>query len=233
MPVELSLAVCAFNEEKTLAAVLEALCALEIDREIIVVDDGSEDETHAIARRFGDRHPFVRVARHETRLGKGAALKTALNCAAGIYFAVQDADLEYDPRDIPRCLDEMKKRNLDVIFGSRFLKPNPTCYPLFLAGNKLVSLYISRLVGLKITDAYTGRKIFKTVSLRAAGIESSGFEVEAELAVKFGLKAAKGELVYGEIPIDYRPRTVAEGKKIKIADGLRAMASALYWRMKA
>ncbi|MBI2070218.1 MAG: glycosyltransferase family 2 protein [Elusimicrobia bacterium] len=232
LPPELSIAVCAKDEERTLGGVLELLAALPISKEILIVDDGSRDRTNRIAKEWAARYDFIHLLEHGRSLGKGAGLRTALGASSGAYFAIQDADLEYDPNDIPRCFQAMKERRCDIFFGSRFLQPNPTHYPLFFWGNKIVSRWVSLLTGVRITDAYSGRKFFRTEFLKNWGIESGGFEVEAELAVKTGRAAAGGKLVYGELPIVYAPRTMAEGKKIRTTDGARAVISSLRWRLR-
>ncbi|MBI4370091.1 MAG: glycosyltransferase family 2 protein [Elusimicrobia bacterium] len=230
MPPLLTIAVCALNEEKTLPRVLAQLFKIRLNIEIIVVDDGSTDQTAFVVEEFVSEHQGVRLIQHSHRSGKGAALASALAQAHGEYFAVQDADLEYDPLDLPVCFETMLREKWDILFGSRFLRPNPTAYPLFLAGNKIVSFWISLITGLRVTDAYTGRKIFKTAVLRTLGITASGFDVEAELAVKASRAAVLGRLRFGEIPIVYCPRTVQEGKKIRYGDGYHALKEALLWR---
>ncbi|MEK7287294.1 MAG: glycosyltransferase, partial [Elusimicrobiota bacterium] len=155
----------------------------------------------------------------------------ALRHAQGEYFAVQDADLEYEPAQIESVVRRMQTEGWDVVFGSRFLKSNPTQYIMFYMGNKLVSRWISFLTRITITDAYTGTKIFKTELLRGFGLKANGFEIEAEMAVKTGILARQRRIRFLEIPIPYHPRTMGEGKKIGVFDGARAIWSALDYRL--
>lgn len=229
---EITIAIPALNEERTIIQVLEALTRLSLDMEIIVVNDGSKDQTASLVKTFTKKHPFVFLHSHEVSMGKGAGLRTALARARGRYFAVQDADLEYDPQDIVPCLGIIKQEGLDVLFGSRFLKSNPTRYPLFYWGNKAISFWISFLTGLDITDTYTGRKIFRTEILRRFAINGRGFEIEAELSVKTARLARAKQLKFKETPITYNPRKLEEGKKIRIKDGLIAFIFSLKECMK-
>ncbi|MEK6544051.1 MAG: glycosyltransferase family 2 protein [Elusimicrobiota bacterium] len=225
----LSIVVPALNECGTLAGVLDALLALRLGAEIIVIDDGSSDDTGVVAERYSKRYASVTCIRHASRQGKGAGILDALAVAHGRYFAVQDADLEYDPADIPACLQHMRTESLDALYGSRFMKDNPTAYPLFYWGNKAVSAWVSVLTGVKITDAYTGRKLYRTAFMRGLALSQKDFAIEAEMAVKTALAARHGAK-FAETPIGYKPRKISDGKKIRPQDGLSAFWLSLAYR---
>jgi len=231
---KLSIIIPAFNEERTISSVINSVAALEFggydfSPEIIIVDDGSEDRTFDCARETISSlkmERYVKLIRHPLNRGKGAAIRTALETASGDIIAIQDADLEYNPSDILRLSSEIAGQKADVIYGSRFLKKNPVIYGRYYLGNKLLSAFISLLFLKKVTDAYTCRKIFKSSVLKKIKLESDGFEIEAELTAKILRSGA----VYREIPIDYTPRTIKEGKKISLKDAFKGFATAIKYR---
>lgn len=229
----LTIAICARDEERTLKRVVDEVLKLDLPKEILIVDDGSRDRTPQIASGLSRENSQIRVLRHEASQGKGAGIQTAVRSAQGRYFAIQDADLEYEPGYIAEAVRRMESEGWDAVFGSRFLRSNPTHYPLFFIGNKCVSQWISWLTGTKITDAYTGTKVLRTDLMRSFHLESNGFEIEAEIAVKMGLAARRDAVRFLEIPIPYHPRTIEEGKKIRIADGAAALAWSWRFRFSA
>jgi dolichol-phosphate mannosyltransferase len=214
-----------FNEKRTLAAVLEALAHFPESREIIVIDDGSTDGT----RDFLVKSPAPNqvVIFHEKNAGKGAAIRTALPHARGLYVAVQDADLEYDPKQYVEMLKIARTTRRAAVFGSRFLRTNPTAHWRFLWGNKFITTWINFLCKTRLTDAYTCYKLIERSALSALGLASAGFEIEAEICVRL----ARKDIPVLENPIAYRPRSVKEGKKIKLKDALRGAWTALRLRL--
>ncbi len=210
-----------YNERRFVQAALEKLTAVPVTKEIIIIDDGSTDGTQRVLKENPIKGAVLLL--HKKNQGKGGALRTGLAKAAGAYTAVMDADLEYDPNDTVELLKYARRNNVKVAFGSRFLKPNPRLYWRFLLGNKLLTAWINLLCASNYTDAYTGCKVMATSVWRELGLVSTGFEIEAEIAVKVAQKGAP----FTEYPITYKPRRVEEGKKIKWKDAVQGLKAAL------
>lgn len=215
--MKLSIIIPAFNEEKTIAAILRRVLAEKFPadwkKEIITVNDGSSDRTEEAISPFREE---IKYLRHETNLGKGAAVKSALEAATGEAVIIQDADLEYDPADIPALIRKFENSGADAVFGSRNINPEKRGYSLYVLGVATLTALINILYGSKLTDIYTGYKLIRTPVLKSLGLESRGFEFEAEVTAKLLTQRAKIE----EIPISYQPRKFHEGKKIRASDGL-------------
>jgi len=210
----LSVLVPAYDEAATIGQVLASLRELPIEHEVIVVDDGSNDGTADIVHG----HPDVRLVRHEVNQGKGAAIASALAHARAPLVLVQDADLEYDPVDIPALLERYRVGDVDAVYGSRNLRPNPRSSRFFFWGGVLLSTLASVLYRTRITDESTGYKLVSADLLRACGLSARGFDFCAELTGR--ILRSGGRIA--EVPIGYRPRSSAEGKKIAARDGLIA-----------
>lgn len=225
---KLSIIIPAYNEEKTIALALDALAAARLgewEREIIVVDDGSRDATSAILRERRD----VTVLSHAANQGKGAAIRTGLAEAVGDAVIIQDADLEYDPADIPRLLAALSETGADAVYGSRNLVPDRRGYPHYVLGVAVLTECINLLFGSRLTDAYTGYKLFRTSVLKELGIASAGFEFEAEATCRLLQQGYK----IREIAIRYNPRPFSEGKKIRFRDGITGLRMIFrIWRRK-
>ncbi|MCD6311514.1 MAG: glycosyltransferase [Elusimicrobia bacterium] len=216
--MDVSVIVPAYNEEATIAGVLEKLKSLPGSWETIIVDDGSEDKTAEIAARYK-----VMVIKQEQNKGKGAALRAGIALARGKYIAVQDADTEYDSLQLKGLAEYALKEDLDAVYGSRFLKKNPVRYLRYFLGNSFVSMFISAVFMSRVTDTYTCYKIVRAELLRLYNLRSCGFEIEAEITsrlLKNGVKII-------EMPIDYSPRSKEDGKKIRPLDGIKALIEAL------
>lgn len=213
-----------FNEKKTLGAVLDALARFPESREIIVIDDGSTDGSRDYLVK--SPAPNQVVLFHEKNAGKGAALRTGLPHARGLYVAIQDADLEYDPKQYVEMLKIARTTRRAAVFGSRFLAANPTSHWRFAWGNKGITAWINALFGIQLTDAYTCYKLVERSALTALNLNSSGFEIEAEICAKL----AQNKVLIIENPIHYRPRTVKEGKKIRLKDALKGAWTAFKLR---
>lgn len=216
----LSFLVPVFNERRFIQATLAKLSTVPLTKEIIIVDDGSTDGTRGALTENPVNGAVLLL--HTKNQGKGGALRTALTKATGAYAAVQDADLEYDPNDYVELLKYARQNNFKVAFGSRFLKPNPRIYWRFLLGNKVLTTWINLLCASHYTDAYTGCKLMATNVWRELGLVSTGFEIEAEIAVKVARKGYP----FTEFPITYKPRKVDEGKKIGWRDALKGFKAA-------
>jgi glycosyltransferase involved in cell wall biosynthesis len=215
--MKLTILVPIFNEERTITQVVEKLQSLSVpDKEIILIDDGSTDKTREILPLF--KADNVKIVLHEYNQGKGKAIQTGLNNAAGDIVAIQDADLEYDPEEIVKLAGMFDQDNtIDAVYGSRFLKNNPTQYKLFLLGNKCITLLTNILYGTEYTDTYTCYKVMKRDVMMQLNLESKRFEIEAE----FSAKLANGKYKVVEAPINYNPRTIQEGKKIGFMDAVK------------
>lgn len=218
---KLSIIIPVYNEEKTVKTVLEKVSRLTIDKEIIVVNDGSTDNTAEVLRTC--QSSVIRVQTHTHNRGKGAAIRTALTSLTGDVVAIQDADLEYNPEELVSLAQLIFDKEAEVVFGSRFLKRNPCLYRRFYYGNKLISAMISIIAGKHISDSYTCYKVFKRDIIVSFPLTSCGFEIEAELSMRVAL----GNYRFKEIPISYSPRTLREGKKISWFDALKAVSTAL------
>ncbi len=216
-----------YNEMRTLPSVLEAVGRVPLDKEVIVVDDGSTDGTREWLERAIAAREFsyeLRLVKHESNRGKGGALITGFGAASGDIAIVQDADLEYDPSQIPALVKPIEDGRADAVFGSRMLMDKAQTYSLlYLAGNKFLSFLISLLFGVRMTDSYTCYKAFRMSLLRKMRLVSSGFEIEAELACKTAFMGLR----FMELPIGYISRSRLEGKKINHKDAVKGVLKIL------
>jgi glycosyltransferase involved in cell wall biosynthesis len=231
---ELSILVPAFDEAATIAELLRRVAALDLDAEIVVVDDGSRDRTAEIAGQIAAELPGagVRVIAHERNRGKGAAVRTAVAASRGRFVVIQDADLEYDPRDLPRLVAPLREGVADVVYGTRLRGGEPQRAHLFwhYAGNRLLSLLTNVLYNTTISDMEVGYKAFDGELIRSIDLVSDGFAFEPEITAK--VLRRPGVRLY-EIPISYYGRTYAEGKKITWRDGLKAVTALVRFRFGA
>ena len=217
----LSVVVPVYNEEATLAIVVEKLLQLSQLLEVVIVDDCSSDRTADIAAQLAGANPQVSHIRHSRNKGKTEALKTGFAATKGEIVIVQDADLEYDPAEIPLVIDPIINNHADVVFGSRFLVRRATrvLYYYHFVGNRFLTTLSNVLTNLNMTDVETGYKAFRGDIIRNMIIVSHGFGFEVEVTAKI---AKLGCTVY-EVPISYYGRTYEEGKKIGFKDGLEAL----------
>jgi glycosyltransferase involved in cell wall biosynthesis len=217
----LSVVVPVYNEKQTLSEVVSKLVAVPHLLEIIIVDDCSTDGTSELARQLAERHPQVRVVRHERNSGKTEALKTGFALTTGDIVIVQDADLEYDPTEIPGVIQPILDGHADVVFGSRFLvrRAARVLYFYHYVANKVLTYLSNILTNLNMTDVETGYKAFRGEIIRNMTIVSSGFGFEVEVVAKI----AKLKVAIYEVPISYYGRTYEEGKKIFFSDGVIAL----------
>jgi len=220
-PPCLSVVVPVYNEESTLGQVVQKLLSVPCLHEIIIVDDGSNDRTEALAGELARQHPQVRLVRHERNAGKTAALKTGFALTTGDVVIIQDADLEYDPREIYGVIRPILEGHADVVYGSRFLvrRAARVLYFYHYVANKFLTFLSNALTNLNMTDIETGYKAFRGEIIRDMLIVSSGFGFEVEVTAKI----AKLKMAIYEVPISYYGRTYDEGKKITFTDGLMAL----------
>jgi glycosyltransferase involved in cell wall biosynthesis len=220
--MRLSVIIPAYNEEKTIAAVLTALFR-EVPNlyEAIVVDDGSKDNTAQIVEEFCQEIPRVRLIRQPSNQGKTAALRAGFAASTGEIVIVQDADLEYDPVDIPGLIEPIENGKADVVFGSRFLtrRASRILYFRHYMANQFLTFLSNLFTDLNFTDVETGYKAFRGEIIRNMIIETRGFGFEIEVTAK----VAKLKCRVYEVPISYYGRTYEEGKKIGFKDGLEAI----------
>ena len=218
--MRVSFLVPAYNEAATIEAVLDAVWALDLEKQLVVVDDGSTDGTGDIVERWRADHDGVVLVRQQNR-GKGAAVRAAVPHVDGDIAVIQDADLEYDPADVPALIEPIERGVADVVFGSRLSGGRPQRAYLFwhLVGNRFLSLLTNVLFNTTLSDMETGYKAFRTDVLRALDLRQDDFGFEPEITAK----VCKRKLRIYELPIAYYGRTYAEGKKITWRDGFKAI----------
>lgn len=231
-PVKLSLVIPCYNEEKTLEGCIDSVLAIQdetLELELIVVDDCSKDDSLGVARRLLERVPGMRLLRHEVNQGKGAALRTGIAGATGDFVAIQDADREYDPRDLKRLIVPLREGVADVVLGSRFLSSgyHRVLYYWHSLGNKFLTTLSNMLTDLNLTDMETCYKVFRREIIQSIKIEENRFGFEPEVVAKI----AQMRLRVYEMGISYRGRTYAEGKKIGMRDGWRALYCILKYNL--
>ena len=214
--MRVSFIIPAYDEAWTIGEVLERIDALELDHQVIVVDDGSTDGTAEIAAA----RPGTVVVRQANR-GKGAAIRAGIPHVDGDVVVIQDADMEYDPADVPALIDPILRGVADVVFGSRLKGGKPQRVYLFwhLVGNRFLSLLTNVLYNTTLSDMETGYKAFRADVLRGLDLREDDFAVEPEITAK----VCRQELRVYELPVAYYGRTYAEGKKITWKDGFKAM----------
>jgi glycosyltransferase involved in cell wall biosynthesis len=217
----LSVVIPAYNEEKTLRQVVEKVLRLSCVQQIVIVDDCSSDRTASVANALAAEYPEVTVAHHQRNGGKTEALKTGFARTTGSIVIVQDADLEYDPDEIPALITPIVDGYADVVYGSRFLvrKAARVLYFYHYLANRSLTFFSNMLTNINLTDVETGYKAFRGSIIREMVITSSGFGFEIEVTAK----VAKLKCAIYEAPISYYGRTYEEGKKIGFRDGLAAL----------
>jgi glycosyltransferase involved in cell wall biosynthesis len=223
--MKLSVVIPVYNEISTIGEILNRVRSVPQDKEIIVIDDGSMDGTREWLEKLTMQE--VTVLFHSENKGKGAALRTGFEQATGDIVIIQDADLEYDPRDYDCLIGPIADGRADVVFGSRFLGgPHRVLFFWHYVGNKVLTILSNMLTNLNLSDMETGYKAFRTSLLREIRIKSNRFGFEPEITAKF----ARVKCRMYEVPISYSGRGYEEGKKITWRDGLAALFHVIRFR---
>jgi glycosyltransferase involved in cell wall biosynthesis len=226
----LSVVIPVYNERATIEEIVRRVHSIDIDKEILIVDDGSTDGTREVLEKLQQRYNGITVLHHDVNRGKGAALRTGFAAARGDVVVVQDADLEYNPQEYPKLLKPILDGRADVVYGSRFLGGDEHRVLFFwhYVGNKLLTLLSNMFTNLNLTDMETCYKMFRADVLKNIHIEEDQFGFEPEITAKV---AHLGCRVY-EVGISYSGRDYAQGKKITWRDGLHALWCILKYNMR-
>lgn len=215
MPL-LSVIIPAYNEAKTIKQILEKVAAVNIDKEIIVVENGSTDGTDKVLR--GINYDNMKVIHHTSNRGKGGAVLTGLSHASGEFVIIQDADLEYNPNDYPRLIDIIRENKADLVLGARFIGGLQGLF-VHRLGNRFLTGLFNLLFKVKFNDYATCYKLAKNSAWVRLNLKARGFNIDVEIISN----ALKNNMRVVEVPVSYMPRTYKEGKKIRWADGLWAI----------
>lgn len=220
MAEKISIIIPVFNEAVTLASILERTLGaptLGLQKEIIVVNDGSTDQSRQKIAPFASK---IMLLEHDSNRGKGAAIRTGLSKATGSFVLIQDSDEEYAPENYPDLIKRLQDDPTPcAVYGSRNLRPAKRGYPQYIFGVWLLTKILNVMFRGTITDSYTCHKLVRKSCLEGLELKTNGFEIELEITAKL----LKGGHRIAEVPILYRPRTFAEGKKIRAIDGLKGL----------
>ena len=216
-----------FNERLRLERAVDAVLAAKVsdDLELLIVDDGSTDGTREILRE-GNWPPEVRVIYHDRNRGKGAAIRTALAEARGLYTTIMDADLEYEPSDIPALLAPLRAGDAKAVFGTRGFQSHSAYSFWYVVGNRAVTFAANLLYNSWVSDMMTGQKAMSTELFRSLELRERGFAIEAEITARL---LRRGIRIY-EVPITYTARSREDGKKLTALDGLRVLRTLIRCR---
>ena len=219
--MKLSIVIPCFNEEKSLRALVEKVLRFkDLEKEILIIDDCSTDNSKLIIEELSNTHPEIRAIYLEKNSGKGFALKSGFKEVTGDLVLIQDADLEYDPKDYSALIKPFKNADADVVYGSRFMGGEYVRLHFFwhFIANKLLTFVTNIVTNLNMSDMETGYKIFKKSVIQSINIKEKSFGIEPEITVKL----AKKKFIFYEVPISYQGRSYEEGKKITLKDAFLA-----------
>ena len=224
--MKLSIIIPIYNEKETLEEIIKRVQKTGLADEIVLIDDGSIDGTSDIVKGFQGKEGFI-VVLHEKNQGKGAAVRSGFDVATGDIFLIQDADLEYDPRDYPELLKPIEEGLSEVVYGSRFLGASRRVAMFWhMVANKLLTLFTNVLYDTILTDMETGYKVFKRHVVDDMPLHAKRFEFEPE----FTAKILKRNYRIFEVPITFNPRDYDEGKKIGLSDAFEAIWALIKYR---
>jgi glycosyltransferase involved in cell wall biosynthesis len=228
--VVLSILIPVYNEESTLDLIVDRAMAVPCDKQIIIVDDCSKDNTPQVIEDLKSRYgSIIHSFRHEKNLGKGAGIRTGLAAVRGDIIIIQDADLEYHPEDYPTALRLIENGWADAVYGSRFLGPHRVFLYWHYLANKFLTFLVNIFCDAILTDMETGFKMFRSEVFKDLSIQSFKFDFEVEVTIKLFRRKYR---VY-EIPITYTGRSYAEGKKVTWRDGVHALYAIVKWSLLA
>lgn len=224
--MKLSVIIPVFNEKKTIKAILDKVKKLSLVNDIVIVDDGSSDGTRKILKSFL-KQKKIKIVFHNKNQGKGSAVKTALKHVKGDYIIIQDADLEYDPRDYSKLIKPVKEGKAQVVYGSRFTGEHRNMFFWHMQANKFLTLITNILYNTTLSDMETCYKLFPVDLARQLKLKSKRFDFEPEITAKILKKRIR---IY-EVPISYAGREYHEGKKISWHDGVQALWTLFWYRL--
>tara|TARA_B110000027_G_C16063403_1_gene275622 strand:- start:134 stop:826 length:693 start_codon:yes stop_codon:yes gene_type:complete len=227
--MKISIIIPCFNEEKTLSKIVHKVLQFQsFEKEIIIVDDCSIDNTPNIIKDLALRFKEIKTIRHEKNYGKGAGIKSGVNASTGDIVLIQDADLEYNPEDFDNLLEPFLKTDADVVYGSRFLGGKYVRLSFFwhYIANKLLTTLCNTFTNLNMTDMETGYKLFKSEAIKSINLKENSFGIEPEITIKL----AKKKYIFYEVPISYSGRSYDEGKKIGLKDAFVAVYCIIKYR---
>ena len=219
--MKLSIIIPCYNEEKTLEKIIERVLKFkDLEKEIIIVDDCSTDNSKIIIKNLADLHSEIKGIFLEKNSGKGSALKKGFELVSGDIVLIQDADLEYDPKDYSALIKPFKNTDADVVYGSRFMGGEYVRLNFFwhYVANKLLTFLTNVVTNLNMSDMETGYKLFKRSVIQSINIREKSFGIEPEITVKL----AKKKFIFYEVPISYKGRSYEDGKKITLKDAFIA-----------
>jgi glycosyltransferase involved in cell wall biosynthesis len=220
--MKLSIIIPCYNEEQTLEEIFsKVLDFKKFEKEIIIIDDCSTDNTPNVIKKLINNYPEIKTLRHEKNYGKGTAIKSGLDLVENDIVIIQDADLEYDPKDYGNLIEPFLKTEADIVYGSRFRGGEYSRLHFFwhFVANKILTLLTNIVTNLNMSDMETGYKLFKKDVIKAIDIKEKSFGVEPEITVKL----AKKKFVFYEVPISYKGRSYTDGKKITFKDAFVAV----------
>ncbi|MEW6357564.1 MAG: glycosyltransferase family 2 protein [Planctomycetota bacterium] len=223
--MKLSVIMPVYNERETLPAILEKVRTAPVEKEIIIVDDGSTDGSTEFLRALD--LPDVTVIHHDRNQGKGMAIRTGLDAATGEVAIIQDADLEYDPNDYEKVVGPILRGEVDVVYGNRWHRGAGVSYRRYLCGGRFLSALVGLLYGARIHDEPTCYKAIRTDVLRSLDLECRGFEFCPEVTAKL---CRMGYTIH-EVNVAYHPRRFESGKKIRWYHGVHAVWTLIRWRV--
>ncbi len=225
--MKLSIVIPVYNEKNTIEKIVELVRGVDgVDKEIVIVDDGSTDGTVDILKEIGNKYPDIKVVIKEENRGKGHTLKLGFKETTGDYVIIQDADLEYDPQDYKKLIRALDEEKVDVIYGSRFSGNYEKMSTFHYFGNKLLTLITNLFFSVMLTDMETCYKLMPGDFIRNMDIKSEKFDFEPEITAKI----LKSGLKIKEVPISYKGRAFSEGKKITWRDGFNAVYTLIKFR---
>tara|TARA_B100000780_G_scaffold191627_1_gene134971 strand:+ start:65 stop:757 length:693 start_codon:yes stop_codon:yes gene_type:complete len=227
--MKISIIIPCFNEEKTLSKIVDKVLQFQsFEKEIIIVDDCSKDNTPNIIKDLVLKFKEIKTIKHDKNYGKGAGIKSGVNASTGDIILIQDADLEYNPEDFDNLLEPFLKTDADVVYGSRFLGGKYVRLSFFwhYIANKLLTTMCNTFTNLNMTDMETGYKLFRSEAIKSINLKENSFGIEPEITIKL----AKKKYIFYEVPISYSGRSYDEGKKIGLKDAFVAVYCIIKYR---